>query len=148
MFLGRLLRSIPHSRLLWTHRRARPLFDQKFYLARYPDVARAGADPWLHYLMHGAAEQRKPHALFDPVYYLIQRPESGAQETSAEADPLLHFMQADHGNWANPHPLFDCNAYLRANPSLPARRLNPLIHYLRSNRDQAPASEGGYFGAA
>ncbi len=61
---------------------------------------------------------------------------------------LLHFMQADNGNWTNPHPLFDCNAYLRANPSLAARRLNPLIHYLRSNRDQAPASEGGYFGAA
>ncbi len=148
MFLGTLLRSIPHLRLLWIHRRARPIFDQKFYLARYPDVARAGADPWLHYLLHGAAEQRKPNALFDPVYYWIQCRDAGSRETQAEADALLHFMQADNGNWTNPHPLFDCNAYLRANPSLAARRLNPLIHYLRSNRDQAPAAEGGYFGAA
>ena len=108
----------PISRLLWNHRRARPLFDKKFYLARYPDVAAAGADPWLHYLTHGAAERRKPNPLFDPNYYLAQRPDAGAGELEAKTDPLMHFVQARNNNRVNPHPLFDCESYLRANPDV------------------------------
>jgi len=134
------LRVIPHLRLLWTHRRARPLFDKEFYLARYPDVAAAGADPWLHYLMHGAAERRKPHPLFDPNYYLSQHPE-GLLSTG---DPLMHFLEAP--NWADPHPLFNSESYLRAHPAAAAQRINPLLHYVQSKRDQLATPEGGSFG--
>ena len=124
------------------------MFDQKFYLGRYPDVAAAGADPWLHYLTHGAAERRKPNPLFDPNYYLAQRPDAEAGEPEAETDPLMHFVQAGNNNRANPHPLFDCESYLRANPELARQGINPLIHFVRSSGGKSPASEGSYFGAA
>ena len=46
-----------------------PEFDAVHYLARYPDVAAAGMDPFEHYLLRGAAEDREPSALFDPTFY-------------------------------------------------------------------------------
>lgn len=36
----------------------RGLFDAQAYLSRYPDVALSGADPLLHYITHGLAENR------------------------------------------------------------------------------------------
>jgi glycosyltransferase involved in cell wall biosynthesis len=36
------------------------LFDRAEYLELYPDVAAAGADPFLHYLQHGRFENRTP----------------------------------------------------------------------------------------
>ena len=47
----------------------RRLFDADFYLDRYPDVRAAGMNPLLHYILHGAAEERKPNAWFQPEYY-------------------------------------------------------------------------------
>ena len=37
-------------------------FDNGYYLKRYPDVARAGADPFVHYTRHGASEGRFANA--------------------------------------------------------------------------------------
>ncbi len=136
--MRKLLGLVRHFRVLWAHRRARPLFDPEFYLRRYPDVAAAGADPWLHYLLHGAAEGRKPHPLFDSNYYLIQRAKT--------ADALMDFIEPSTSGWANPHPLFDCESYARAHPDA-ANGINPLLRYLRSRRGEAAAPEGGYFGA-
>jgi len=35
-------------------------FDAEWYLSTYPDVAKAGMDPWEHYFRHGAKEGRLP----------------------------------------------------------------------------------------
>ena len=63
-------------------------FDAEHYLRRYPDVATAGMDPFEHYLVRGAAEDREPSPAFDPVFYraryLRQLP---------DAVPLLHFRR-------------------------------------------------------
>jgi hypothetical protein len=100
-------------------RRAR-LFDPAFYLERYADVRQAGIDPLRHYLLHGAAEGRKPHPLFEPDYYLARCPgDSG--------NPLLHFLDA--GAMCSPHPLFDSAAYAEEHPDAAAQ---PLSHFLRS----------------
>ncbi len=32
------------------------LFDKDWYLAKNPDVAQAGVDPWLHYVRYGGFE--------------------------------------------------------------------------------------------
>ena len=48
------------------------LFDEPWYLERYPDVAAAGADPIEHYLTVGAAEGRDPGPLFQTAYYARQ----------------------------------------------------------------------------
>jgi GT2 family glycosyltransferase len=62
-----------HLRAWWRLRRAAGLlrvsaaFDARWYLATYPDVSAAGADPALHYLRRGAAEGRAPLPVADPA---------------------------------------------------------------------------------
>jgi hypothetical protein len=141
----RLIRLIRHLPLLWSKSsvRSRKLFDAAFYLRKYPDVAAASANPWLHYLQHGAAEGRKPHPLFQPDYYLRLCQEA----RSHGADPLTHFFETQPGHGANPHLLFDCECYIAANPEVAAQGINPLVHYRRSGRGGRSCAEGGYFGA-
>ncbi len=100
---------------------ANPVFDADFYLEQNPDVRESGMNPLLHYELHGAAEGRKPHPLFDPGYYLEQCPEAGA-------NPLAHFLESDSKTRKNTHLLFDCAAFSRENPG----DGNPLVRYLQS----------------
>ena len=60
---------------------------REFYLEKYPDVRAAGLDPLRHYVEHGASEGRKPHRLFDPAYYLRQRPRPRGRSGSADRFP-------------------------------------------------------------
>jgi hypothetical protein len=69
--------------------RAEGLFDDEFYLQRYPDVAVDEVDPLLHYLMYGASEGRWPNPSFDPVFYASQ-----AATLRREEIPLLHYIAA------------------------------------------------------
>jgi hypothetical protein len=116
----------------------RQIFDAEFYLRKYPDVAAAGVDPFLHYLEFGATEGRKPHPLFDPEYYLVGR----GRAESLRAPPLVEFLKSSGESCINPHPLFDCASYLSAHPDATNRRLNPFLHYLLSRRAAAPARSG------
>ena len=64
------------------------LFDIEYYHNHYPDVAVAGLDPALHYLMHGAKERRNPSNLFNTNDYLrknLDVAESGL-------NPLVHYI--------------------------------------------------------
>lgn len=119
-------------------RTLKPLFDEAFYLDRYPDVKNAGLDPMLHYLVHGSAEGRKPHPWFQPDYYLLQCPEAGC----GNGYPLRHFLSSPPHEIANPHRLFDCIAYLREHPQVLATRQNPLLHFLHAR--QASESARGF----
>ena len=101
----------------------RAIFDDPFYLRKYPDVAASGMNPLRHYLRHGMAEHRKPNPLFEPHYYMAIFPESAP-------DPLLHFLRRTDFQGVRTHPLFDCEAYLRAHPDC---RENPLAHYVRAD---------------
>lgn len=65
------------------------LFDGRWYLERYPDVAAAGHPPLLHYLVYGWEEGRSPGPDFDAAWYLRHYPDIGGM------NPLLHFI--DHG---------------------------------------------------
>jgi len=51
------------------------LFDGKWYLDAYPDVAEAKMDPLEHYLTYGASEGRNPNPKFDGRWYLQQYPD-------------------------------------------------------------------------
>jgi hypothetical protein len=105
------------------------LFDSDFYRRKYLDVAATRMNPMLHYLLHGAAEDRKPHALFAPAYYRRRCPEAPA----GGRELIAHFL-ASGAAAASPHPLFECQAY----PD--SHGMNPLVHYLRSNagRPESP----------
>jgi hypothetical protein len=76
-------------------------FDPAFYLERYPDVGAARMHPFLHYLLHGAAEGRKPNPWFDPDYYLAQSP----QARRRGGDPFADFLEHGRREHSRPHPL-------------------------------------------
>ena len=49
--------------------RKNKLFDDDFYLNKYPKVAASGMDPLLHYIFFGFEEGKKPNEEFDGVFY-------------------------------------------------------------------------------
>jgi hypothetical protein len=78
-------------------------FDSAFYSGRYPDVGAARMHPFAHYLLHGAAEGRKPNPWFDPDYYLARSP--AARERGG--DPFVDYLAHGIKERASTHPLVD-----------------------------------------
>ncbi|QIE55383.1 hypothetical protein G5B40_07880 [Pikeienuella piscinae] len=72
----------------WLLRRS-DLFDDAYYLARYPDVAAAGASPRLHYLRHGCAEGRDPSAAFSTAKYYA----ANADVRASGMNALVHYLR-------------------------------------------------------
>ncbi|WP_190238599.1 glycosyltransferase [Marilutibacter maris] len=68
--------------------RGSSLFDAKWYLHAYPDVAMSGIDPAEHYLRFGALLGRNPGPSFDTVRYTSENPEL----RSAGINPLVHHL--------------------------------------------------------
>lgn len=66
------------------------LFDAQWYLRTYPDIAREGADPALHYLLHGATDLRNPGPYFDTGHYLHLYPDIA----QIGMNPLVHYIVA------------------------------------------------------
>jgi len=64
------------------------LFDAKYYLRAYPDVAQLNIDPLTHYLEHGCQERRNPSERFDTSHYLSQCKALG----DAPSNALLHYL--------------------------------------------------------
>jgi hypothetical protein len=62
-------------------------FDAKHYLETNPDVRAAGADPALHYLLHGGLEGRAPGPFFSTVAYLARYP----AVAEAGLNALVHY---------------------------------------------------------
>jgi hypothetical protein len=81
----------------------RKFFDAAFYCERYPDVTAARMRPLVHYLLHGAAEGRKPNRWFDPDYYLAR----SAEARRRGGDPFVDYLMYGREEGASPHPLAD-----------------------------------------
>lgn len=84
----------------WTQDRDPVGFDSDAYLARYPDVAAAGINPFLHYLGGGAAEGRQRSAALDEVYYLASNPDVDG----VGIDPFVHYYTAGRFEGRQPLP--------------------------------------------
>jgi glycosyltransferase involved in cell wall biosynthesis/SAM-dependent methyltransferase len=67
-------------------------FDAGYYTSTYPDIARSGVAPWLHYLLCGYLEDRNPSTAFDSVYYYSRHPDV----REAGINPLLHYALFGH----------------------------------------------------
>ena len=65
------------------------LFDDSWYLRKYPDVRAKGIDPILHYLEHGAMEGYDPSSVFSTNAYKARYPDV----TVAGANPLVHYLK-------------------------------------------------------
>jgi len=68
------------------------LFDPAYYLNTYLDVARAGIDPFAHYMRHGWREGRNPSAGFSSQAYLALY----GDVRLGGKNPLMHYIRHGH----------------------------------------------------
>ena len=112
------------------------IFDAEFYLASYPKVAKAGADPVRHYVNHGAREGLDPSPFFDTRYYLASNPDVA----QAGRNPLVHFCKYGWKEFRQPSSEFDIVRYWLMHMVREGQAGNPLVHYLQHGRpDGIPA---------
>jgi hypothetical protein len=86
----RMLRSMPtpQERAQLAVLRESGLFDGAWYLRQYPEVARTGLSPALHYLRHGAAEGKEPNPEFSTQRYLAEHPRLSPDKDNPLLDSL------------------------------------------------------------
>ncbi len=101
------------------------LFDARYYLDTYPDVAEHGWDPLRHYVQHGAREGRQPNPWFSTRLYRAMY-QSGDDQT----DPLIHYL-SHPGNWrSSTSAHFDGAFYTSRYNDVTETERTPLEHYL------------------
>ena len=136
--VGKALRLIRHGK-------APSLFDEKWYLSRYPEVIESGKDPYYHYLNIGAKESYFPNALFDTSWYLEKYPDVQA----AGINPLVHYTLHGGRERRDPHPLFNSSWYLEQYLDVAECGFNPLAHYLfygaAEGRDPNPMFDSDWY---
>ena len=100
-----------------------PLLDLEAYLHDNPDVAASQLPPFVHYILHGEPEGRKPHRVFDAK--LVQR--CRKDDENAQKRPLGFYLE--HGDEAglDPNPYFDNGWYAEHNT---LGDMSALEHYL------------------
>ncbi len=64
------------------------LFDQDWYLERYPDVKDCRMDPAMHYYIYGGFEGRNPSSKFCSSFYFETYPDV----KDATINPLVHYL--------------------------------------------------------
>lgn len=106
------------------------LFDERFYLDRHTDVAAAGIDPLLHYLVAGEAEGRCPSYYFDPAVY-------GAADPGAVSGTLLSgYLRGTGGAHVATSIHFDGAWYADTYAIGPSD--NPLRDFMANRRTRSP----------
>jgi glycosyltransferase involved in cell wall biosynthesis len=86
-----------------------PLFDVRFYLESYADVAESNINPLVHYVSHGMAEGRLPSPLFDAYHYASQL----SRAIPAGMPPLQHYVEIGGPLGLSPSPGFDPHAFAK-----------------------------------
>lgn len=99
------------------------LFDNKWYLATYDDVAKSGIDPILHYLRYGAAEGRIASPYFDSVRYLADH----ADVRRSGLNPLVHFLLYGSKEGRQFHKLTQSSGLDATREQLPAPIVSVII---------------------
>jgi len=116
-----------------------PLFDGRFYLDKYSDVAHGGTNPLVHYLLHGAKELRDPNRFFDTAYYVQNNPDC----VNSELTPLGHYILKGSRDRKRPHPWFDSDYYNACYSDIGETIFEPFAHYLHigASKKRRPSGE-------
>lgn len=132
-FARRLLRRPPTNAdtALADFIRGSGVFDAKWYIGHYPDVAKSGMDPAFHYAKYGAKEGRSASKWFDARYYLRLNRDVAA----SGMNPLYHFCMFGHRELRNPSAGFDSTWYWLMHLATSEPDTNPLVHYQSVGRD-------------
>lgn len=105
------------------------LFDTAYYLRNAPAAAASWLDPFLHYVLRGAAEGYDPNGDFDTAFYR-------AQGAATRLDPLRHYVRFGAAEGFDPSPRFSTRLYLARYPDVVAAKVNPLQHYRAHGRGE------------
>lgn len=118
------------------------LFDEEFYLSKYPDVKEYEFSPINHYLTFGAAEYCNPSDNFNTKEYIDKHP----FVDKFNMNPLVHYIL--YGNINDRYPiihatdkdknieilkkseLFDPDLYLELYPDVKNAGVDPYLHYV------------------
>jgi hypothetical protein len=123
-------------------------FDPRHYLDRNPDVREAGVNPLLHYIAHGAREDRTTSDRLDPAQYRVlhqlgpgasviveclQRSRRQHALVGMMRDPAIADGVVDHEARAviRESDLFDENYYLINYPDVRQSGMDPFDHFHR-----------------
>ena len=97
------------------------------YLLNNPDVAAAGADPFIHFVLFGFAEHRSPHPLIDSSY--IRSVDPYLISTTPDIEQLCDVL---HYDLVDPSPYFDLK-YYRGQLADDASRVTSLFqHFIQT----------------
>ena len=136
--------------------RLRDAFDAPHYLARNPDVAAAGADPFAHFMEVGWREGRDPSPAFGVADYL----KANLDVAAAGINPFEHYVLTGREEGrvlriaapSNLRDAFDASYYLACNPDVAAVGADLFEHFMevgwREGRDPGPAFGVGEYLAA
>jgi hypothetical protein len=89
------------------------VFDAQSYLADNPDVARAGMDPYQHYIQYGLKEGRNAKVMAPPVpitQYVASQVQNPTLPNGAEFVPTMQAVQKNEMMTAGPGVVIDPNA--------------------------------------
>jgi hypothetical protein len=111
------------------------LFDEAWYLERYPDVAGFEMSAMRHYLLFGAAEGRDPSPLFDTSWYLENYPDVAKRGLN----PFVHYLVRGAIEGRHPRSPWEARAETARGPEvirrhggtapvLAVRALPPRVH--------------------
>lgn len=104
------------------------LFNKRYYLSIYQDIAKSKMPVLLHYVMWGAKEKRNPNPFFNTSYYLATNPDVG----SSSINPLVHYILHGAKEGRIPHPYFSSEWYLDDYKAIARNGINPLRCYLEN----------------
>lgn len=138
----------PAIKSLLLHSIAGRELDTEYYLARYPDVKKSGADPIAHYFDIGWRDNRDPTRWFCTKDYLDLYPDVAA----GGYNPFYHFVVYGRkegrrpnnrsDEWQTIADEFDIGFYLASYPDVAESQTEPIQHYIndgwRERRDPAP----------
>ena len=114
------------------------IFDETFYLARYPDVASTVErgefeTAFDHFLLVGLDSGYEPNAIFDSLYYQETHPDLLPQIEEGVLTPVEHFIDYGQFELRSPNPFFDSFYYLEQNPDVKEAflrgEINPFEHF-------------------
>jgi len=109
------------------------LFDGRWYLQEYPDVAAAAMDPAEHYARHGAREGRYANEVFDSGFYLQRYPDVDV----AGINPLLHYARDGWRELRDPSKAFSTAWYWFMHLGGRLDAGNPMLNYFSEGKSAA-----------
>ncbi len=111
------------------------LFDENYYLKKYPDVRSANINPVQHFIRFGGSEGRNPSKGFNSAFYLADNPDVA----KSGINPLIHYL--NHGKDEGRQ----IKSPDKVKNSAPIKNKNPLKSYFYSNQKNAIYKWSHYF---